>query len=341
VRGAALLAAGALAAAGCPRSHAPAGESADAAPSASASAPASATASSSAAAAIGAPPAGAAAPTSTAVVHLLDAGHPPLRKLRYAWRIDRPERLAMDLRTEVSTQLGTVEQKLPLPPVHITVDVDPKSVSPDGDLRYTWHVTSATTSVAPGEPSQLADGMRAEVATVARLRGTATVTARGLCTELTVDPDSVVDAGAGTEMVEQVSQQLRDLAAPFPEEEVGKGARWQKLSQIDSRDARVTQTETFTLTDVQGDRGTLDDVLAQTAPSQPLLAPGVPPHVHARMDSMLASGDARTRFDLTRLVPRTSYDGTTTMVVSGSLGDGSRRVTMVMRVGIVLQGTAR
>lgn len=340
MRRAALGAAGLLGAAiaGCSRSHAPADESADAAPTAPSAAAPSAAASASAADAL---PADAAAPTATAIVNLLDAGHPPLRKVRYAWRAYRPERLAMDLRTSVATQLGAVEQELPLPPVHIAVDIDPQSVSPDGDLRYAWHVTSATATVDPHAPSQLADGMRAEVATVARLSGTATVTARGLCTAMTVDPGSVVDAGAGTEMVEQVSQQLRDLAAPFPEEEVGKGARWQKLSQLNARDARVMQTETFTLTDLAGDHGTLDDELAQTAPSQPLQVPGVAPQAHARMDSMLASGDAKMRFDLTRLVPRTSYDGTTTMVVSGSLGDSSRRVTMVMRVGVVLQGTTR
>ena len=338
---AAPLAAALVALAGCSRSRAPADGSADAAPSAPSAAAPSASASSSATGAAGAPPTDAAAPAATAVVTLLDPGHPPLRKLRYAWRTDRRERLAMDLRTSVSTQLGAVKQEMPLPPVHVTVDVDPQSVSPDGDLRYGWRVTSATTSVEPGALPQLADGMRAEVATIARLAGTATVTARGVCEELTVDPGSVVDAGAGTEMVDQVSQQLRDLAAPLPEEAVGKGARWQKLSQLASKDARVTQTETFTLTDLEGDHGTLDDVLAQTAPSQPLRAPGVPPQAHARMDSMLASGDAKVRFDLTRLVPRTTYDGTTTMVVSGSLGDGSRRVTMVMRVGIVLQGTTR
>jgi hypothetical protein len=60
------------------------------------------------------------------------------------------------------------------------------------------------------------------------------------------------------------------------------------------------------------------------------------------MESMLASGNAKIRFELTRLVPATKFDGTTTMVVSGSApGDASRRMTMIMRVGIGVQGSLR
>ena len=117
-------------------------------------------------------------------------------------------------------------------------------------------------------------------------------------------------------MVEQVRQTLRDVAAPLPDEEVGVDARWRKLSQLDSREARITQTETFRLLELEQDRGTLDDFLAQTAPPQPLRAPGVPPGANAHMDSLLASGEAKIHFDLTRLVPQSAFDGTTTMVLS-------------------------
>ena len=59
------------------------------------------------------------------------------------------------------------------------------------------------------------------------------------------------------------------------------------------------------------------------------------------MESMLASGNSKTRFDLARLVPQTQFDGTTTMVVSGQSGrDSTRRITMVMRVGIDIAGEA-
>jgi hypothetical protein len=283
-------------------------------------------------------------PAPLATMKLLEAGQPPRRKLRYAWRADQKEQLAMDLRLSVATEAaGAKQPELPLPTVHIVIAIDPQSVSPEGDLRYAWRVTSAGVTADGQTPSQVGDGMRAEVAVIEHLTGTATVTSSGLAREVVIDAASVADAGTAGQMVEQVRQTLRDVAAPLPDEDVGKGARWQKTSQIDAKDARVAQTDTFTLVSLDAsDKGKLEDVLAQTAPPQPLRAPGMPEGSRMRMDSMLASGGAKTSFDLSRLVPQTKFDGTTTMVVSGQTpGSGSERMTMVMRMGIVIAGTLR
>lgn len=245
----------------------------------------------------------------------------------------------MDLRTAASTGPKGANE-VPLPTVHIAVDIDPKSVTPDGDLRYAWRVTAARTDAGDDTPKDLTEGMRAAVAGVASLAGAAVVTSRGLAKEVTVDPGSSVEASGGGQMAEQVLQTLRDVAAPLPDEEVGVGARWQKLSALDERDAHVTQTETFRLVDLQGDKGTLADTLAQTAPPQALRAPATSPSAHARMESMLASGEAKVRFDVTRLVAQTTFDGTTTMVLSGQpAGEDARTMKMVMHVFVAITGS--
>jgi hypothetical protein len=273
---------------------------------------------------------------------LLDAGQPPRRTLRYQWHIDRKEQLAMDLRTSAVTEVaGSKQPEIALPPVHVLIDIDPGSVSPDGDLRYAWRVSAAT--VTSQTPSPIADGMRAEVNAIDGLAGSAVVSSRGLCTEVAVAAAPSVDAGATGQMVEQVRQTLRDVAPPMPEEAIGRGARWQKISQLDAKASHLTQTDTFTLVaSTPGDTGTVDDILAQTAPPQLLRAPGVVNGAEAHMESMLASGDGKTRFDLSRLVPQTQFAGMTTMIVSGrSREDATQRVTMVMRVGLDIQGLSR
>ncbi len=277
-----------------------------------------------------------------ASVKLLDAGTAPRRKLRYAWKAEQKEQMSMSLTTAASTEMGGVKQpEIPLPPVRITIAIDPREVTPDGDLRYAWRVTAANVTVDAVTPAQVGEGMRAEVAVIEHLSGTGTVTSQGLSRELTVDTSSIVDGGTG-QMVEQVRQQLRDVAPPFPDEEVGKGARWQKLSTLEARDARLTQSDTYTLNELREDGGTLDDVLAQTAPAQKLKAVGMPPGAQARMDSMLASGDSKIKFDLTRLVPQMKFDGTASMVISGeSPAERARKMMMVMRVGIGVTGTLR
>ena len=249
----------------------------------------------------------------------------------------------MDLRTSVSTEAGGAKQAdMALLPVHIAIAIDPQSISPDGDLEFLWRVTAASVPAGSGPPSPVADGLRAEVATVAQRKGRARVSARGLSLDVSMeDPDSGVDAGLTGQMVEQVRQAVRDVAAPLPVEPVGAGARWQRVMQLEEKKARIVQTETFTLVALDGSKGTLDDVLAQTAPPQPLHGAGTGDTL-ARMDSMLASGDSKVRFDLSRLVPQSLFDGTTTMVLSGaSAGDASQRLTMIMHVSIAIQGTTR
>lgn len=299
-----------------------------------------------------------------ATLTLLSAGRAPRRKLRYAWRADQREELTMDLRTVAASaaspsfapkaqpddDAGDARAPNPgpyiplAPPVRIVVDLDPTGVAADDELRYAWHVVSAETSPAPHTSAQVAEGMRDEVAAIAHLAGTGRVSSRGLAAEVTIDPASLVDAGATGQMVEQVQQTLRDVAAPFPEEEVGLGAHWQKITQLAARDARVTQTETFTLRDLKGNGGTLDDTLAQTS-GGPRAIPGA----QERIESMLVSASAKTKFDPTRLVPQTRFESTTTMVLSGATAadrtatatDKTAPVTMVLRVEVSLAGALR
>jgi hypothetical protein len=322
-----------------------AGPVASATPPANPSAPPSAEQAATASASV-APPASTAAHVATSPgtsTRLLDAGQAPRHLLRYAWHVDQKEQLVMDLRTAASTEFaGAKQPEIPLPPVHIVLDLDPQALTPSGDLRFAWHVSAATVSAEAQTPSQISDGMRAEVDAIAHLAGTAAVTARGLSGGVTVDAATTVDAGATGQMAEQIRQTLRDIAVPMPEEEVGRGGRWQKTAQLDGKGSRLTQTDTFTLTELAATTGAVDDVLAQTAPPQALRAPGMANGAEARMESMLASGDGKTHFDLSRLVPQTKFTGTTTMVLSGpSAGDSTRRVTMIMRVGIDIEGKPR
>jgi hypothetical protein len=280
---------------------------------------------------------GASTPAPHSSVQLLDAGHEPLRPLRYAWRADQKELMDIDLRTAVTTELGSSRQDTALPPLHIAVAIEGRSVSPDGDLRFAWHVESAKAAAPEGGTADaVTQGWRMQLVPVEHLSGTGGVTAHGISQGVTLDAGTAGDAGPEAEMVVQVLQMLRDMAAPLPDEPVGKGARWQKRSTLDARNGHATQTDTYTLLDAPGDKGALDDVFAQTASPQNLPSPvGVSSDSPARVDSLLTSGSSKVHFDLARLVAPVTLDGTTSMALSGP----SNRMNMVMRLGIVVKGT--
>lgn len=278
-----------------------------------------------------------------ATVTLLDQGTLPRRKLRYAWTAGLKEELTMDLRTAASTEVGDARAPgIPLPRIRFVIAIDGLDVSAEDDLHYAWRVTSAEVFAEQDTPDQVAGAMRTEVGSVAHLSGEGVTSALGIARRVSIDPGSVTTDSGTMEMVEQIDQTLRTVLAPFPENAVGPGARWERICQVASKDARITQTDTFRLAGLAGNRGTLDDVLAQTAPPQVLRTPGLRAGDQARMESMLVSASAKTRFDLTRFVPQTQIESTTTMVVSGHpTGADSERTTLVLRVDIAIAGKSR
>jgi len=278
------------------------------------------------------------APGPRSSVKLLDHGQEPLRPLHYAWHADQKERMEIELRTAISADIGGARKDSTLPPLHIVVAIEPRSVTPAGDLRFGWHVESAKPGLPDaGAPDAMMAGWSAQLVPVEHLSGTALVNAHGVSRGVTLDSGTAGDAGADSEMVVQVLQMLRDVAAPLPDEPVGKGARWQKLSTLDAKNGHATQTDTFTLLDAPADTGALDDVFAQTASPQALPSPTGGGGSPAMVDSLLTSGSAKVRFDLSRLVPQQSLDGTTSMALSAP----SSRMNMVMRLGITVRGTVR
>ncbi len=273
-----------------------------------------------------------ATPSPTSSVKLLDPGAEPRRSLRYTFRPDRRERMAIELSTAISAESGGVRRDQTLAPLEIALALQPTGVSPEGQARFTWRVESATTgSVDAATDPEIADGWSAQLVPVRGLSGSATVSSRGISEGVDMTAPAGLDGGPEAQMVVQVVQMLRDAAAPLPDEPVGLGARWQKTSTLDAATGHATQTDTYTLRELKGDTAVLTDVFAQAAsPVAPGGASGGPP----RMDQLLTSGTARVRLDLSRIVAQTALEGTTSMAVSAP----GQRMNMVMRLEVKVQG---
>jgi hypothetical protein len=231
---------------------------------------------------------------------------------------------------------------VPLPAVRIVLVIDPRSVADDGTLTYGWRVVSTGVANDDRMAPQVADGMRSEAVAVEHLSGTGVVSSRGLGRDLDVSASENGEAMTARPIALQILEILRNVAAPLPDDEVGIGARWQRVSHLAVEGARTTQTDSFTLRGLDGSLGALDDRLEQTAPEQALSVPDMANGSRAQMGSMVASGTATTKFDLSRLVPETRFEGTTTMTLTSDGTSGSEpRTTMVLRVGVDVTGTLR
>lgn len=137
------------------------------------------------------------------------------------------------------------------------------TVTEAGDDGY------AATSVL-GKPvvdtTKVADGLGAQLqGTLGLLEGTSMhlgFGTNGAVTSSTVEvPDGVPDVVA--RMMDSFSSQANGLAVPFPDEEVGVGARWRAVSTLRLSGTTATVTATYELTELRDDGYTLRLTLAQ------------------------------------------------------------------------------
>ncbi len=87
----------------------------------------------------------------------------------------------------------------------------------------------------------------------------------GATSTVVVRPDgTTVESSSGSESLQQVDAQLRDLVPVLPTEPVGPGARWTATSVTEVDGAVVDQVATYTLTSLEGDAYVVEVSIEQT-----------------------------------------------------------------------------
>jgi hypothetical protein len=268
-------------------------------------------------------PTEAGAPTSP--TRLLSAGKGPRRPLRYQWNVKQAENAALEVTTSQSVEVGGhAMPRASAPAMRVVVLLQPTSMSPQDDLKYAWSVESATADKAEPRTAEL---IEAQVGAMRGLSGSGTLSARGVSGRVGVHatPD------AGPRAVDaQIAKWLSATTVVFPEEAVGLGARWEKTERAEG--PGPLRPETCTLTELGSDSGTVVCELSPTTgPDQ------LPKDLAAMADiqSVIASGTARSTFRLSRIVPQTTFDAT--MRIAG--GQEGQSVILVTQVKTVTYGT--
>jgi len=265
-------------------------------------------------------------------VRLLSPGAPPRQKLRYRYSMGPSQWIQMDMKmsTGVALNGGTV---LPtqLPTMRSVCRIDPKSVSPEGDLRYDFEMTKVTLLRDVPFPAQQREKIEKDLGKLAGSKGHALVTARGFTKEadLVMPPDapeSVQDA------MENMRSALRQLSAPLPEEEMGTGAMWEVATDIVTPAFRMTQTATYTLRELRSNGFISTVSLIQNAPKQVMKLKQAP-DAKVELESLLSTGDGKVDQPFDRLVSNSSVKSSTNMQMSIATPD-EPNTRMVMTMGI-------
>jgi hypothetical protein len=196
-------------------------------------------------------------------------------------------------------------QALPAPPaieIKSWFDYRVTSAGPGADIRAEYEFGPMEVVEKPGLAPEIVQAMRTALAGMAGTKGFSVIDSRGVVR----DADITMPANANPQlrqMLDGMRQSLRQLSSPFPEEAVGRGARWDTTFRITQNGLTLDQVVHVELAALDGNRGRMNLTLTQTAPAQTMSPPGLPAGVTMRLVSLASSGSGENHFDVTAPVP--------------------------------------
>lgn len=237
------------------------------------------------------------------VVTLIDPGAEPRRPLRFTWK-KTTESGVMDMKMALAMSMADRPAPPPvaMPTIRMRFDVKPESVAPDGSLKAVFELKKAQLLADRPLPDELKKELEGVLQKLAGLRVLETISSRGIVQETSVEAPADLPPQV-QQMVENMKESLRNVSNPFPEEPVGKNAKWEVKTVVDGT-VRLAQTATVTLEDLKDKQVSLAVGLVQTAPKQPMRSSTpLPNGAKMMLESHTGSGSGKTKVALDGLVP--------------------------------------
>ena len=261
-------------------------------------------------------------------ITVISTGTEPRQALRYV--VPSGYRAHMNMDMTMGMTMSMAGQSMPLtglPPMRLGADMAVTGVSPAGDIAYSMAFTGMGFPKTDGlDPAALAplDALTADIKSIA---ATATLSSRGINRDLHVDTSKVSNPQF-SQMMDSMTNSLNGISMPFAEEPVGIGARWEVRQALASVGVTMWQKVDCEVAALDSRSATLKITLAQTAPSQPMKNPNLPPGAEMTIDTLTGTGSGTMSVPLDGLVPTSEMNNKITMVVSTTVGGARQQMTM-------------
>jgi hypothetical protein len=255
-------------------------------------------------------------------IKLVSPGGEPRKALRVHPKAGDKQTCVLTLKTTTASKMG--EAQVPatkLPAITITLEVNIKEVSAEGDINYDVSVTDATVAEDASAAPQMAAVLKAQIGTMKGASASGTISSRGL-NKSEIKPSG----GEARQGLDEIKEFVSVLLAPFPEEPVGPGAKWEARGSKLSQGATVQETKTYELVSGEGDHGTTRASISQTASNQKIRSPAMP-GVDMNLIRMTNGGNMELTLDLGQFLPTEGVVDTHTEQTV-SLGTGAKAQTI-------------
>lgn len=235
------------------------------------------------------------------VVTLIDPGAEPRKPLRYTFK-KAAETLVIDMTMDMSIQSPAMPINAKMPTMRMTLDVKPSNVDADGTVTADMVVKKTEILDDRPIPPEAKKRLEAAVQKVVGLKGHSVTTARGVNKESTVEA-SGNEPPETKQLLDSMKDSLATMSSPFPEEAVGKGAKWE-VKVVISGPMTIVQKTTYTLKEATAKGATFDVVLVQNAPPQALKATAqLPPGATMKLKSHTGNGTGTQKVTFDKITP--------------------------------------
>lgn len=240
------------------------------------------------------------APAPKSNVKLLEAGAEPRKALRYQVKPGDKQSAIMTWKLKVDAPMApaaapgaapAAQAPTPNPEISIPIDYAVQSIAANGDVTFTATFGDATVAQDTNTPPEVAQQMQAAFAGIKGISSSWLKTSHGAIKRL--DKAVATTNLVVRQMVDQVSESQDVLNVELPDEPVGPGAKWEIKTTTKIQTASVTQTGTYELVSVDGDKlATKFDVTMETGT----------PGSKAAAAGMSGNASGTVNADLTKLV---------------------------------------
>jgi hypothetical protein len=243
------------------------------------------------------------AATAQPIFIVLDYGEVPREEIRYRFTAGSAAQATLTLNFQVS--LSAIGFQIPattIAPIEVPFSIRTTEVRADGSARYDFELGQPRIPEDAGGNRVLAERLLSSFGQAGGTSAWYRLDARGDLLE--AGPDSPTGAvGEAARMPGVFQGALQQLAAHFPAEAIGIGARW-RITQTDILEGLpIEQSTEFTLKGRDGDAVELGIGRLDAATAPPVGVPGASPQDLAVLGTIDGQSDGLMQIDLGEIVP--------------------------------------
>lgn len=267
------------------------------------------------------------------MVKLVAPGAEPRSPLRFKVAAGQKETLLMTMNMGVNLSMeGMSMPAMEMPIFKMWADAAVSGVAPSGDITFEIAFTKLVVEPGPGGDAAMAQMVQAAAGEITKLKGSTTMTSRGINKSSAVDVNAITDP-AMRQTLSSMSSQFESLSMPMPEEPVGVGAKWEVRQAIQSAGATLFQRVECELTALTATSATIKVTTEQTAPPQTVSNPAMPGML-MNIEKVSGGGTGTMNLQFANLMPSSEMTTSTTMNVAVDMGGQTQRMAVQTNIKV-------